>query len=274
MIKKALVAVFLLILVSHVQADSVGLYVGGQIWQGKVNGEFGNETTTTDFDLKKEEQRSFFVAIEHPFPMLPNFRVSHTTYDTSSKLNVTQASSYTDEASGIVHESIVDTDIDTRFNVRYVDYTFYYELFDNRAFSLDLGVTARDFGGAIAITENSTRVDNWHDIFGTPYTFTYYDNVNHRINTNDIEPMLYIATNVGLPVTGVSLFAQGDFLLKSHHTISDYNVGIMYNLINSQVVDFNVAIGYRAVKMAFNNDENLTSDASIKGGFISVVAHF
>lgn len=274
MIRKAFAATFAVLFTTNVQADTVGLYLGGQIWQNEYRGEFGQESTPIDFNFNKKQQNSFFIAVEHPFPLLPNIRISRTDFDTTSRTNSMQESSFTDGTSGIVHETIIDTDVETHFNVNYVDYTFYYKLLDNRSFSLDLGLTARDFSGAITVNEDITTVNNWSDIFGTPYTATSNDNFTNEIKTNEIEPMFYIASNIGLPLTGLSVFIQGDFLLKGDHKISDYQVGLSYDLIDSQVVDLNVTLGYRAVKMEFENSGNIFSDSEVKGAFIGVIAHF
>jgi len=272
--EKAFVATLAALFMANVQADTVGLYLGGQIWQSEYSGGFGKKSALIDFNYKEELQSSFFVAVEHPFTLLPNVRISRTNFDTSSQTNSTQEFSFTDDASDIVHETLINTDVETRFDVSYVDYTLYYELLDNRSISLDLGLTLRDFDGAITATENITTVNNWSDIFGNPYTATRNDDFKNKIKTEDIEPMLYIATNIGLPLTGLSVFAQGDFLLESGRTISDYQIGLRYDLIDSQMVDFNVTLGYRTVKMEFENSDGLFSDPEIKGTFIGVIAHF
>lgn len=274
MFKNAFVVTVAALFTTSVQADTVGLYLGGQIWQSEFTGGFGKESALIDFNYKNEQQSSFFVAVEHPFRLLPNLRISYTNFDTSSQTNSTKEFSFTEGTSQIVHETRIDSDVETRFNVDYVDYTLYYQLLDNRSFSLDLGLTARNFDGAITVTEDITTVNDWSDIFGNPYTFTSNDIFTNEIKTIDIEPMLYIASNIGLPLTGLSVFAQGDFLLKGDRTISDYQVGLMYDLIDNQMIDFNVTLGYRTVKMEFKSSDDLFSDSEIKGVFVSMIAHF
>tara|TARA_R110002012_G_C11509322_1_gene598237 strand:- start:79 stop:903 length:825 start_codon:yes stop_codon:yes gene_type:complete len=274
MIKKVFVVMFASLFTAHVQANSVGLYLGGQIWQSEFSGGFGKKSAQIDFNDKKEKQSSFFIAIEHPFPLLPNVRISLTDFDVTNRTNSMEESSFTDGTSDIVHETLIDSDVETRFNVSYIDYTLYYQILDNRSFSLDLGLTARDFSGAITVTENVTTVNNWSDIFGTPYTATRNDNFTNAIKTNDVEPMLYIASKISLPLTGLSVFAQGDFLLKSDSTISDYQVGLGYEFIDNQMVDLNMTLGYRIVKMEFENSDDLFSASEVKGAFIGVIAHF
>lgn len=252
--------------------DTTGLYLGGQIWQNEANGSFGEKDTLVDLNLGKEQQSYYFVAVEHPFSFLPNVRIAHTSLETSGKTHSTQTISVTPNA--ITHTSIIDTDIEDSVNISYLDYTLYFELFNNGLFSFDLGVTARDFDGAITVTEATTTVSNWQDIYGTPYTATKYDNSVAKINTDDIEPMLYVATNIRLPLTGLSIFGQGDFLLRDERTISDYQVGLSYDLVDSRVMDLTVTLGYRVAKMEFEGVDNLYTELEFKGASLGMIARF
>jgi hypothetical protein len=77
-----------------------------------------------------------------------------------------------------------------------------------------------------------------------------------------------------LPSTGLSVFAQGDFSLTGDHSLYDYQVGLSYDLIDSRMVDFNVNLGYRVVKMQFEGLNNLYADLEFKGAFVGVISHF
>jgi outer membrane protein len=267
--------------------NNVGLYLGGQIWQSDASGVFGKKNTLIDFNLKKEQQINYFVAIEHPYPLLPNIRISSTALNTTGKTNSTQ------EYSDNNKTSHVDVETDANFNVSYIDYTLYYQLFDNDLFSFDLGLTARDFDGAVTVTETTIietiqdDVTDWHesclplDENGIPLNeschilpTTSSDTHSDKIKTNEIVTMFYVATNISLPLTGLSVFAQGDFSLIDDHSLYDYQVGLNYNLINSKVVDFNVTLGYRVVKIAFEDLNNLYSGLELKGAFVGVITHF
>jgi len=262
--------------------NKVGLYLGGQIWHSEASGTFGEKNTLIDFNLKKEQQINYFVAVEHPFPLLPNVRISSTALDTTGKTTSTQESFSFDD--GIFHIDVdSDTDTDARFKVSYVDYTLYYQLFDNGLFSFDLGFTARDLDGAITETETTATVttsndgaldaeehpEHNHIITETTKTVT-----TDKIKTNEIVPMLYVATNISLPLTGLSVFAQGDFLLIDDHSHYDYQVGLSYDLVDSFVMDFNLIVGYKAVKMEFEDLDDLYTDLEFKGAFVGVIAHF
>ena len=271
--KTAFAATLAALFTANVQANTVGLYLGGQIWQSEASGIFGEKNTLIDFNLKKEQQSNYFVAVEHPFPLLPNVRISSTTLNTVGKTNLTQEFSFGDETFPI------GDNVDASFNVSYVDYTLYYELFDNGLFSFDFGLTARYFDGAVTATGPTKIVTT---------TIVEEDNIDHihtieeisssvtagKIKTDDIVPMLYVATNISLPLTNLSVFAQGDFLLIDDHTLYDYQVGLSYDLVDSFVVDFNLTLGYRVVKMEFEDLDNLYTNLEFKGAFVGVIVRF
>lgn len=258
-------------IITNAQADTVGLYLGGQIWQSDTNGIFGEQNTLIDVNLEKEQQINYFVAVEHPFPWLPNIRISKTTLDTAGKTTLTQSINFGNEVFS------VDDDVKASFNVNYIDYTLYYELFDNGIFSIDSGLTARDFNGNVRVTGAAIIDDGCNDPNPSPDSPCIEDGqaiLIGKIKINDIEPMLYVASNISLPITGISIFAQGDFLFVGEHSFSDYQIGLSYELSDSKMMDFNLTLGYRAVKMEFEDLNNLYTDLEFKGAFVGVVARF
>lgn len=256
-----------------VKADTVGLFLGGQIWKNEASGVFGEQSKLIDFNLEKEQQINYYVAVEHPFPWLPNARISTTTLDTSGSSTLTQDFSFGGEVFSI------NDDVTANFNVNYIDYTLYYELFDNDLFSIDLGLTARDFGGDITVKGLTTIDDGTcNDPNPSPDSPCTGDGNSNtlvgKIKTNKIEPMLYVATNINLPLTGLSVFAQGDFLFVDEHSLSDYQIGLSFKFVDNKAVDLNFTLGYRIIKMEFEDLNSLHTDLEFKGAFAGVIAHF
>lgn len=287
--KKGFATTLAALLIANVQANTFftftprentfDLYLGSQIWQSEASGIFGEKNTLIGSNLKKEQQNNYFIAVEHPFLLLPNIRISSTTLDTVGETNLTQEFSIDDET------FFTDADVDASFNASYVDYTLYYELFDNGLFSLDLGLTARDFDGAFTETKTTTIVTtsiddivlDGNDHEGHDHTIIETTNTvtRDKIKTNEIFPMLYVATNISLPLRGLSVFVQGDILLRDDHSFYGYQVGLNYDLVESiVVVDFNLNLGYRAVKMEFEYLDNLYTDLEFKGIFFGVTTDF
>jgi len=244
----------------NVQADTIGLYIGGQVWDSESTGLLGESGNLIDFNLQKEQQGSYFIALEHPLPLIPNARISSTTLDTTGKTTLSEEFKFDDET------FVSGAEIDTGFNVSYIDYTLYYELFDNGLFSFDFGLTARDFDGDVAVSAKTNTAPA-----GDP---PVYVTTTGTIDTSEIVPLLYVSANVGLPFTGLNVFAEGNFLSFDDHTLYDYQAGLSYELVDNIAIDVNLTLGYREVKMELEDLSNLYSDLEFKGLFAGAVIHF
>ena len=250
--KLALAMTLASVLSTTVQADTIGVYLGGQAWDNQASGTFGDgNNNQIDFNLKDQTQGSYFVAFEHPLPLIPNVRIASTSLETDGITTLDTEFTFDDETFA------VDADVMADFDVSYVDYTLYYELFDNGLFSFDFGLTGRDFDGDVTVSTELT-------------TGTQSDTVK----VTDIIPMLYVSTNVGLPLTGLNLFAQGNFLSIDDHTLYDYQVGVSYELVDNLAVDVNINAGYRSVKLELDDLNDLYSDIEFDGAFVGAVVHF
>tara|TARA_R110002012_G_C11524112_1_gene599799 strand:+ start:225 stop:986 length:762 start_codon:yes stop_codon:yes gene_type:complete len=251
--KIALAAALATVLSTNVQADALGIYLGAQIWDNQASGTFGGGSSQVDFNLVDEQQNSFFVAFEHPLPLIPNARIASTSLTTKGMTTLDAPFEFGDE--------IFNAEVSTNFDVSYVDYTLYYELFDNDLISFDLGLTARDFDGGVTVSTRATSGSN-------------ASTVSDSIAVTDIVPMLYIATNVGLPLTGLNLYAQGNFLSIDDHTLYDYEVGVSYELVDNLAIDVNINAGYRSVKLELDDLNDLYTNIEFDGVFVGTTIHF
>jgi outer membrane protein len=247
--KKTTLAVLLSGLISSAtMADTIGgVYIGGHVWDVSPSGIFGESTGQIDFNLGDEKQGSFFIALEHPIPMLPNIKIASTTLDSTGSTILDEDFEFAGE---VFPE---DGTISTEFDMKYVDYTLYYEVFDNGLFSFDFGLTARDLDGNVKVG-------------------TLDDNAN--LDVSEWVPMVYASTIVGLPLTGLNFFAEGNFLSFKDHTLYDYQAGVSYELIDNLAVDVNVTLGYRAVKLDLEDLGDLYSTMDFDGLFLGAVVHF
>jgi len=241
------------LLTASVQADTLlGLYIGGQIWVSQADGTFGEGADNqAAFDFNDENQSNFFVALEHPIPLIPNIKIASTTLDTVGGASI--SGSFTFEG-----ETYNDkTEIDTTFDASYVDYTFYYELFDNDLLTFDFGLTARDLDSQIIVVG---------DIAGTK--------TSSDLSVSGIIPLLYVSTVIGLPYTGFNVFAEANFLSYDDNSVYDYQIGVSYELLDNLAVDLDLTLGYRAVKLELNDIDDLYSDLTFDGVFAGAVVHF
>jgi len=259
--KKAfLAATIAAIGITTVKADTLGIYLGGQVWDSQSTGSFGEKDDQVNFNLANEKQGNFFIAFEHPIPLIPNARISSTTLDTTGMAILTNNINFGDET------FVVGSEVNANFNVSYIDYTLYYEFFDNGLFSFDLGITGRDFDGDV---ELSTMVNTAPQGETPDYT-----EVSGSISTSEIVPMIYAYTSVGLPFTGLNVYAEGNLLSIDDHTLYDYQVGLSYELIDNMMVDLNLTLGYRSVKLQLEDLNDFYSDLEFKGVFAGAIIHF
>jgi len=249
--KSLVVASLATIFCGSVQADTVlGLYLGGQVWANQAEGSFGEgELDQASFNFDDEQQGSFFIALEHPIPLIPNIKIASTSLDTIG--GVTLSSSFTFE--GEIYS--IDSELNTTFDTSYVDYTLYYELFDNDLLTFDVGLTARDLDSDIGVTDTTTQTSS-------------------NLSVSGIIPLLYVNAIVGLPFTGFNVFAEANFLSYDDQTISDYQVGISYELVDNLAVDINLTLGYRSFELDLNDLDNLYSNLTFDGVFAGAVIHF
>jgi len=249
--KKALIATTMATLLSaSAQADVVGVYIGGHVWDNEVKGVFGEKSDNLlDLGLEDQQQSSFYIAFEHPLPLIPNVKVAKTTLDTDGSTSLTGDFTF----GGIDFSE--GTAVKSDFKVNYIDYTLYYELFDNDLITFDFGITARDVDAVVNVNAAEGALTG-------------------DVNASAIIPMLYASTIVGLPFTGFNVFAQGNFLSIDDSTLYDYQAGVSYELVDNLAVDINLTVGYRAVKLELDDLDDLYADLDFKGVFVGTEIHF
>lgn len=254
--KLVLAASVAALLSTSVQADTLlGLYLGGQVWDVAASGTFGEDdgqgnVVLQDFNLEDQQQISFYVALEHPIPLIPNIKIVSTTLDTDGVTTIDADFSFDDI------EYPIGTEVATVFNLGYIDYTLYYEILDNDLVTLDLGITARDFDGDITITDELGILSISEEEISV------------------VVPMLYVSAIVGLPFTGLNFFAEGNFVSYDGNSITDYQVGVSYAVLDNLAVDLDITLGYRSMKLELEDVDDLYADLSFDGAYLGATVHF
>ncbi len=250
--KKTLLAVGVSALMcGSAQADTLlGLYIGGQVWANEASGSFseGNVDQAV-FEFNDENQGSFYVAFEHPIPLIPNIKIASTTLDTVGGTELSSSFTFDDEI--FTANSTLETTLDASF----VDYTLYYEVLDNDLLTFDFGITARDLDASINVVEAQSKLQG-------------------DVGASGIIPMAYVNTIIGLPFTGLNIFAEANFISYDDQTVYDAQVGISYAILDNIAVDFDVTLGYRTMKMELNDLDNFYSDLTYDGFFAGAIVHF
>ncbi len=230
------------------QADTVlGLTMSVDAWDMDSSGSFADSSDLQRFDHGSETPASFSFALEHPVPMIPNFRLRFADMSSSGRTTIDDSFSF----NGVTYP--VDARLSTEFNLQSSDFIFYYELLDNDTVSFDLGLNGKYLDGDVRVS----------------------DGTNHaRQSFKGVVPMLYGAVEFGIPATRFSLFGDFNLLSVGDHSLRDYQAGAAYTVFDNMAVDLSVRGGYRKFKLELDDLDNLYADWSFDGLFLGVEADF
>lgn len=230
------------------QADTIlGVYAGGQIWDTTNSGSFGSGSGSQEFAFTDEKQQSFYVALEHPIPLLPNIKVRENELVTQGAVTLNQDFTYNGQG------YTANTTLDSTVDLSHTDFTLYYEIFDNDLLSIDLGVTAKKVDGLLAVrdaqTENSLQSDGWI-------------------------PTGYAQVRVGIPATDLTIYGLANAISVDDSSIRDMEAGIEYRLVENLAIDLNLQLGYRDITIELDDLDDIYSDLQFKGPYLGLEIHF
>ncbi len=233
-------------------ADTLlGLYVGVDGWQSDNSGSFSDSGNMQDFNFEDETFISYYAALEHPIPLVPNIKLKYTELE----LNGSTLLNETFEFGGTSFTT--NTTATTISDLSHVDYILYYEIFDNDLLSIDLGVNAKQFDGDIVVTGTAN---------GKATTET--------VDFSGFVPLVYGRAEVGLPLTGLSVFFEGSLLAIDDSKVQDYQVGIAWALLDNLAVDLDIKAGYRQMTLELDDIDNLYTNIDASGPFAGIQIHF
>ena len=236
------------------QADTVlGLYVGVDGWKADNDGSFSdNNNALQNFNFEDETFVSYYAALEHPVPLVPNLKLKYT------ELELTGSTQLEDTFSFNGSDYIVGTDVNSVTDLSHIDYILYYEIFDNDLISIDLGINAKQFDGEITVSYDSDEV------------FTQTETVDF----SGFVPLAYGRFEAGLPFSGLSVFAEGSFLAIDDSKVRDYQMGIAWELIDNLAVDVAVKAGYRSMVLELDDVDDINTNIDASGPFAGIQVHF
>ncbi|MER2490871.1 TIGR04219 family outer membrane beta-barrel protein [Catenovulum sediminis] len=243
---------------STAHADMIlGLYAGAQYWNIEPEGQFGTEQDDQEtFNFDSTANASFYAALEHPIPLVPNLKVRHNQMDGLSG-NGTVDGTFT--FGGETYQSSTDVMVDA--DLTNTDYTLYYEIFDNGLVSFDFGVNVKHID-AIINAEGNTQSGTGNNRETATEEFSGY------------VPMGYVAAAIGLPLTGLSVYGDFSLLAIGDHSLSDYQVGVAYEFIDNLAVDMSVQAGYRSFALELDDLEGIYTDLDFAGFYAGLEVHF
>ena len=236
-------------------ADTLlGFYAGAQSWNMDAEGSFGSVvngvTSSADFTFAEERQTSVYMALEHPIPLVPNIKIMRNQLETSGAGTVVG----TFEFAGV--DFTTTAELATDIDLTNTDYILYYEILDNDLVTVDIGINAKHIDGTLHVVSNEDPPQTADETF------------------SGFVPMLYGNVEIGLPFTGLGVFAEGSFLSVGDHSLHDYQVGVGYTFIDNLAVDLTIQLGYRSVKLELDDIDNVSTNLDFSGVFVGLEAHF
>ncbi len=241
--KKILLIAFLLI--NHLScADTLlGLYAGVQA--GLYNGSGDLRATNSNYnqafskiDKNSINSSSFFIALEHGIPLLPNIKLRRTNLQVDNFVNL---------------DLVCTLDFpnrcfpETSLNLGHTDLTLYYELLDNWV-NLDLGISASYFGGNI---DFDTGLDS-------------------DVNYAKLVPAVYGKALFEMPITDLSTSLTVNIGSASNANVSDIELAIEYKLS----LGFTVEAGLRKQNIKLTQFNGTDLDFNASGVFAGLNFHF
>ncbi|WP_151979682.1 TIGR04219 family outer membrane beta-barrel protein [Acinetobacter guerrae] len=145
--------------------------------------------------------------------------------------------------SHIAGQATYDIDLDD------TDFILYYEVLDN-IINLDIGVGATHLNGDI---------NNYLD---------------QQISINKTYPILYLNAEAKLPLTGLSGLAEVTYTNIDDTKISDARAEAKYKFIDNLFIDVGAKVGYRLLKIDFDDYKNNDLKFEFKGPYVGLEAHF
>lgn len=234
-------------------ADFLGFFIGGGTYNAEFSGTFNSADTRREIDLEDDlgldddTATFFYVAFEHPVPVLPNIKLVRTEMDQESTSTLTEEIEFNNKTYS------ADAEVESKIDLSHTDVTLYYELLDNWV-NFDLGLTVRQFDGELAITGTEAT---------SGITETAQEDVDFPV------PLLYGKAQFDLPLTGLYAAVEGNWIGFGGNVFFDATGKVGYETS----IGFGVEGGMRSITLEIDEDD-LEADMDFTGLYLAAHYHF
>ncbi|MES9982625.1 MAG: TIGR04219 family outer membrane beta-barrel protein [Candidatus Thiodiazotropha sp. 6PLUC6] len=236
----------------QVQADTLlGFTAGVELWAMDSSGAISDmsKSDLQSFDLGSEGTAVASLAFEHPIPLIPNFKLR--TNDLSA-----EGDDLLDENFRYAGTNFpAGREVNIEFDMQSTDFVFCYELFDNDLVSFDFGLNLKYLDGDVRVEDKETNQASQNHFKG-------------------YVPMLYGATQIGIPSTPLWVYGDLNILTVGDHTLQDYQVGLAYSVIDNLAVDLRVKGGYRSFSLELDDLDGIYTDWDFDGFYLGLEVDF
>lgn len=231
-----------IVFVNPVFADALGVRISGGLFDYSLSGTIRDDVDPANtVDIKStlgwsdEQEAMGYLYIEHPIPIIPNFRLGTT----SLKFGGTGSGSF--DYNGQTFTGTITSNLD----LSHTELALYYEVIDV-GFDLDLGVNIKFFDGNINITSAGTTTSDTFD---------------------ETVPMFYAAVTVPIPGTGFKLAGDLSTISYDDNSVTDYFLRVRYETSFM----LGVELGYRALKIDIQDTtDNQYAKIDAKGPYLAL----
>ena len=241
----------LLLLSNAICAEGTGMRIGANLWYGNIDGSlrYPGDDPSNDIDLRRDlgydstAAGNYYLRLEHPLPLLPNALISSTSIRDSASGRV----SHTFDFGG--SSFTVGDDVESELQFRQGDVILYYSIFDTVA-SIDVGVDARYIDSSTILDGSSGGMES--------------------ASLSGWVPLLYAGVGLDLPLTGLSIGADGSFTGYRGSRLYDVTLHASYTTPWRAGAD----LGYRYMNLGLDDFDNFTADAEFSGPYAGVFVNF
>jgi outer membrane protein len=224
-------------------ATVVGFTIGGDYWRADTSGTFADKGQPQQtFDYSSSAQGSYWIAVEHPLPFVPNIKIRENSLDQKGSMS---GADFNFNGHDFKDNVTAYTDLSN------TDFVLYYEILDNDIVSLDLGAAYKLMNGSLRVQDP-----------GHP----------EEIDVDSGIVMGYASTHVGMP--GLGLYGFADLMQGvNESSVHDYAIGLGWQF-DGLAVDTRVRVGYREFLFDVSNFSGVSADTKFKGYFAGVEINF
>ncbi len=250
--RQSLISVLATLLIPTLSAaDTLGVRVGANYWHYDIGGtaRYKTRDSANNIDVNKDlgydngDLGYYYVSLEQPLPLLPNVKVSKTNIDKNASGRLTNTVVYGD----VTFQA--NEEVSSKVQLDQTDITLYYSLLDN-VINLDLGLNAK-------YIDSKARISS--AVSGT--------------QTADVSgwvPMAYAGVGADLPLTGLSIGADGAYVQYQSSSFYDFTVRATYTSPWFVGAD----VGYRKIKLDLDDFDDSFANVEFDGPYAGLYLNF
>lgn len=244
-------AALLLSFAPHSIASDFGVYAGWSYWQQAYSGDVNSVDSIVDIDLESdlgfndERGNVIYAAIEHPLPVLPNFKLQRTEMEITGDGRLQRDIEFNNTTFG------VDENISTDLDLSHTDITAYWQPLQNWV-TLGIGFSVRIYDSKISIQSRTNA------------------NLRAKEELEQRLPLLYGKVLVEIPDSHFSVGAELQGFSYDGSNLIDAQLQVTYE----SVFGVGATLGWRSLQLDLEDIDDVDADIDISGAYIGITYHF